>query len=80
MRKMLFFSIFSLNPNFIGKKKKIKSRLYNFLNSPEFSRIFLVHYVRNLGRKSDSYLNKLKAFISIYINIIIDIIKEEILL
>ena len=55
---------------------KTRTKSYELLNSQECNNTILVNCVKNLGRKYGSYLSKSLVLVSIYISMIIGVIKK----
>ena len=64
----------------IRKKKKIKIRSYELLNSQESNNTLLANCIEDLGRRYDSYLSYSLVSASVYASIIIGVIRKVLFL
>ncbi len=71
IKGVLFFSIFSLNQNFIRTKVKARTRSHELLNGQESSDAPLANRVGDWGRKYGSYLSESPVSFSVYASMII---------
>ena len=54
---MYYYAKFFISIQILYETKKIETRLYELLNSQEFSNVLLANYIEDLGRKYFNYLS-----------------------